>query len=255
MKNRIICFVNVPEDAFMGLPKILEVNLFCETYLFKKNDDDGYITILGQGDNNFLFISSTNVHPASSVEYPPDNWEILLVHDSIKISQLPDSFYTPSTLILYHKNASWKENAQSNQLDDDDVAIKMLLKNNKIKQYVQGQHEPNDKYYPLISEIAKSWVQNEDGKQGFDDDKYKIAFDKLAEVIFDEKIEELNPVLEFLHNCLEGKEKADINKLQHFQNFSTIKNLYNELSGDFISNEYIETLEKLRDEVLSEVKK
>ena len=59
----------------------------------------------------------------------------------------------------------------------------------------------------------------------------------------------LNAALDFLHECIPVKEKADIEKLQNFPDFPKIKELFTQVTGDCNSEQYRKTFGRFCDEL------
>ena len=249
MENKIICFVNVESDI-EGLRKSFGDTYtqtpFCEKFLFNIDENGGYTAVIGDPEKTFLAISPKGVSFVHDLNNPPE-WNLLLIHDSISVKNLSENYniLTGDTIVLYHLRASHK--LDNIEKDVDGEELQKLKEKGQIKAYTRGMHEPVniDRCYPLIYEIAKSWVLQEDGKYGFDVDKYQIALKKLEKSIFDEKSE---ITLRFLHDCLEKKpEDADYNKLKGVG--IDISNLP-KLEGNLYNEKYFTSLGKLRDELL-----
>jgi hypothetical protein len=110
------------------------------------------------------------------------------------------------------------------------------LENTDTLKSKKGAHIPE---CPVYSNAAAILLDDDSNKK-----------ERVISSVFSEK---LDLALDFLRSCLSGKDKADVNKLKGFANFSAIKKRYAELDGDCTSDSYINALSKLRDVVLKEI--
>jgi hypothetical protein len=101
-----------------------------------------------------------------------------------------------------------------------------------------GVHTPNDLVYSKAINII---LDNNNNKK-----------ERIIKAVFTDS-DNINAALEFLHACLDGKDKADVAKLKHFSNFEQINALYDKLNNEPASAIYVEILKQLRDEVLKKI--
>lgn len=253
-KHKIICFVRNEARGDVGLLKVFAYNKviiindpFCVHFL----NNNGAV-LLGENEKKYISISSQEV---TLSDRPSSEWDILFVHDSISVKALSEAYPNifKDSIVLYHKNASWKNGLTT---DDDEAMLKGL----PIKCSVQGQHEPRDKYYPILTEIPRVYKPLESGKFGFEKSEYEKALNTIFNTLYKEKLE---IVLNFLHSCLEKKPgEADFDKLQEELKEADITTQKIEdakissiLSGTYLDDEYMESLGLLRDTLLGIVMK
>ena len=234
MENRIICFVDNSSDRGKGLfhcfvqnSKIgsdAYTNMFCRTFLYEADEDD-FLPVLGQNGNNFLFISPQEVKLVATLCEAPQEWKMLLVHDSVQTSDVVQVF-TPETLILFHRQP-------------EDAKETLTQNIGKYKCAVQSEHEPGGKYAHLF-EIARIW-RTDTGD--FDKKEFDAVFRKIANALYRAKLE---AVFEFLYGCLEyAPTNEQWEKLRECTGVD-INDAF-KFKGDIHSEEYVQCLAKLRD--------
>ena len=235
MESKIIFFIDNDIEKVKGIFKCfvcdrnigLEVyeNEFCKTFLFNAVERDSNIQpILGQNGNNFLFISSRAVKLVSSLNEAPQDWNMLLVHDSVPVADVVPVF-TPDTLVLYHRQPADAE--------------KTLAKHRgKYNRAIKSMHEAGGEY-ALLFDIARIWRPD---TGDFTPREFDTVFKKIAKELYNAKLES---ILEFLHDCLEyAPSDNEWEKLKEYTGIDVSDEL--KLKGDVGSEEYIQCLARLR---------
>ena len=110
-----------------------------------------------------------------------------------------------------------------------------------LKRMIQKMHSEAD--YRKIQEIDKCLKSEASNLQ----DIFEWYLARFS--IVGNKIE---LALEFLHECMPVKEKADIEKLQNFPDFPKIKELLDQVTGDCKSEQYRKSFGLFRDELMKQ---
>jgi hypothetical protein len=242
MERKIICFIDnttMPEKGIyhcFGQNEDAKTNKFCETFLFKV-EEDSLNPILTES-NKFLFISPQEVKLTSTLENPPNEWKILLVHDKVSMETVIPMF-TSDTLVLYHS--------------DPTDAIHTLNSNRNLYKYaLKSLHEPKGKYASLYK-IAKIWKQNESNQWGFDKFEFDTVFNEIVKELINVPLE---CSLEFLHFLLEKKPKLESKEIQKLKEAGIDVLSWESQSFQSLKDKPTddnESFEKFRNELLAKV--
>ncbi|MEI6554606.1 MAG: hypothetical protein WCL70_03375 [Paludibacter sp.] len=231
--EKVVCIVkndlNAPQNG-LRLTFSHKQNDFIEKYLYKYNIGTEEIEcFFPQEKKCYLIINKDGVQLADNVN-ETDDWDIILVSDTLPIDKYSHCLFTESTLFMHHSTPP------------NSCASLSINSNKSIK---EGAHVQHEKYgYARLFSLTESWI---DGK--FESQKYDAALQHIKDWF--NVNDELEAKLELLHNCLVPDSIPEIldNLLSSYATVFT--EFKDEIKGITLFDEkYIEALTEFRNTLL-----
>lgn len=196
-------------------------------------------TYLLNSTTPYLLISKSSGTKLQASVNDSDNWDLLLIHDSVSPNAYPKKAKENSTYFMYHSRLEEKNYLSGRGLpeifDNANITPKRKL----------GMHWSSG--YPLLNEIFDAWQDNGNGGT-FDLKIFDTAFKKIADWIYPDMRE---IAFKFLHG------EIDIEELNILPNFLEIKQIHPKdkqtICPITASEKDKKILDTLRDVVLTEV--
>jgi len=212
-------------------------NDFIEKYLYKyDNGKESIECFFPKENNSYLIINKISARLANNV-IETDDWDIILVSDTLPIDKYSECVFTESTLFMYHGTPNNSSETLSNK------------SNKAIK---KGAHEQDEKYgYSRLYSLINAWIKE---TERFDIREYDSALQHIIDWF--NVNDELEAKLELLHNCLLP---SNAPKLEEFDSkFNILKEDYKEdyklffssidgkTDDDVFNAKYIDAVKQLR---------